>query len=191
VARMLVVVGTSLGGFQALKVLLSGLPEAFPAPVAIVQHQAADTEGQLSELLQRYTVVSVQDAEDKDPLLSGRVYLAPAGYHLMIEGDHCALSTEAPVWYARPSIDVLFESAAEAYGSGVIGVALTCASRDGARGLARIKACGGIAIVEDPVEAESRTLPDAAIASTAVDAILPVAQIPAVLIGYCQNAARI
>ena len=177
----LVVVGTSLGGFDALKVLLGGLPASFPLPLAIVQHQGSSPGGDLARLLQRYSALPVADAEDKDALLPGRVYLAPIGYHLLVERGSVALSTEGPVLYARPSIDVLFESAADAYGVGVIGVALTGASRDGAAGLARIKRRGGLAIVQDPATAVRRTLPDAALASTSVDWTVPLPEIAPLL----------
>ena len=177
----LVVVGTSLGGFDALKLLLGGLPASFPLPLAVVQHQGPSSSGELAALLQRYTALAVADAEDKDALLPGRVYLAPIGYHLLVEPGSVALSTEGPVWYARPSIDVLFESAADAYGAGVVGVVLTGASRDGAEGLARVKRRGGLAIVQDPATAASRALPDATLARTSVDWTVPLLEIPPLL----------
>ena len=180
-AYELVVVGTSLGGFDALKLLLSGLPTSFPLPLAVVQHQGPSSGGELAALLQRYTALAVGDAEDKDALLPGRVYLAPIGYHLLVEPGSVALSTEGPVWYARPSIDVLFESAADAYGAGVVAVVLTGASRDGGEGLARVKRRGGLAIVQDPATAASRALPDATLARTSVDWTVPLLEIPPLL----------
>ncbi|MBI3965421.1 MAG: chemotaxis protein CheB [Chloroflexi bacterium] len=172
-----VVVGTSLGGLQALKTFLNGLPTHFPLPVAVVQHQGSDATGDLSRLLQRYSALRVADAEDKETLVPGRVYVAPVGYHLLLEPGSIALSTDAPVWFARPSIDVLFESAADSYGARAIGVILTGASSDGAAGLAAIKAQGGMAIVQDPDEAESRIMPAAAIAGTTVDRVLRLSEI--------------
>jgi two-component system, chemotaxis family, protein-glutamate methylesterase/glutaminase len=189
-AFAIVVVGASLGGFQALKWLLGGLPEMFPLPLAIVQHQGADAGGELTRFLQRYSALVVTEAEDKQPILPGRAYVAPAGYHLLVEPGTFALSTEGPVLYARPSIDVLFESAADSYGEGVIGVALTGASHDGAHGLAQIKAHGGLALVQDPATAESPVLPKAAIKSTAVDRILPLLDIAPFLVGLCHQPAR-
>ena len=180
-AYELVVVGTSLGGFDALKLLLGGLPTSFPLPLAVVQHQGPSSGGELAALLQRYTALAVADAEDKDALLPGRVYLAPIGYHLLVEPGSVALSTEGPVWYARPSIDVLFESAADAYGAGVVAVVLTGASRDGAEGLARVKRRGGLAIVQDPATASSRMLPDAALARTSVNWTVPLPEIAPLL----------
>jgi two-component system chemotaxis response regulator CheB len=184
----LVVVGSSLGGFDALKVLLGGLPLGLSAPVVIVQHQGGDG-GALAPLLQRYAALPVRDAEDKDDIQAGHVYVAPAGYHLLVEQGSFALSTEAPVLYARPSIDVTFESAAEAYGSGVLGVVLTGAGRDGASGLARIKQRGGRAIVQDPTTAQRRDMPDAALASVTVDWVAPLAEIAPKIVALCRVAA--
>ena len=180
-AYELVVIGTSLGGFDALRLVLGGLPASFPLPLAIVQHQGASGSGELAALLQRYTPLAVADAEDKDVLSPGRVYLAPIGYHVLVERGSLALSTEGPVWYARPSIDVLFESAAEAYGMAVIGVALTGASRDGAAGLASIKQRRGLAIVQDPATAASPVLPKAALAATSVDWTVPLPELAPLL----------
>ena len=177
----IVVVGASLGGLNALKVLLRGLPAQFPLPVAIVQHQGPGTGGRLAQLLQTYANLPVVEPDDKEAIVPGRVYLAPAGYHLLVEPGSFALSTAAPESYARPSIDVLFESAAESYGEKVIGVALTSSSRDGARGMARIKERGGLALVQDPATAESPVLPNAVLASTKVDRVLPLRKLAAFL----------
>jgi two-component system chemotaxis response regulator CheB len=170
----LVVVGGSLGGFQAVKQLLRGLPAEFPLPLVLALHRSSGLGDTLTGLLQQHSALPVLEAEDKEPLLPGQVYLAPAGYHLLVEPESLALSTEAPVLYARPSIDVLFESAAESHRSGVIGVALTSSSQDGAAGLASIKRHGGLAVVQDPATAESPVLPRAALAATAVDRVLPL-----------------
>lgn len=173
----IVVIGASLGGLHAVETLLGGLPASFPRPVAIVQHREAGSDDRLSELLQSHTALPVAEVEDKEPITPGRVYLAPADYHLLIENGNFALSTEPPVWHARPSIDVLFESAAEARGARVIGVILSGANQDGARGLAAVKRCGGIAVVQDPATAESSAMPNAAIATAETDQILPLEEI--------------
>ncbi len=110
----IVVIGASLGGLHAVETLLRSLPADFPRPVAIVQHREAGSDDRLGDLLQSHTALPVGEAEDKETIVPGRVYLAPADYHLLIENGDFALSTEPPVWCARPSIDVLFESAAEA-----------------------------------------------------------------------------
>ncbi len=181
----LVVVGTSLGGLYALEVLLSGLSKSFPLSMAVVQHRHKDSDNKLGAFLQRHSALPLKEAEDKAVILPGRVYLAPADYHLLVEPGRLALSTEAPVLYARPSIDVLFESAADAYGERLIGVILSGASHDGAQGLAKIKACGGLAVVQEPATAQSRTMPEAAIATVAVDSILMLEDIAPLLVKVC------
>jgi two-component system, chemotaxis family, protein-glutamate methylesterase/glutaminase len=160
----LIVIGTSLGGVTALRVLLSGLPTNFLVPIAIVQHRHRDSDNELSKFLQQQTPLPIREVEDKDELVAGHIYLAPADYHLLIESGYFSLSTDDPVSYSRPSIDVLFESAADAYAEQVIGVILTGANQDGAKGLAKIKARGGVAIVQEPSTAESPTMPEAALA---------------------------
>lgn len=181
----IVVVGASTGGLKALQVLLSGLPAEFSLPMVIVQHRGKDMETGLCEFLARTSCLPVTEPEDKETILPGRAYLAPRDYHLLIEGRGFALSTEAPVCFARPSIDVLFESAADEYHDGAIGVILTGANHDGARGLAAIKAQGGLALVEDPATAACREMPDAAINLTTVDWILPLPEMAAGLHKLC------
>ncbi len=187
----IVVVGGSLGGFQAVKLILGGLPREFPLPLAIVLHRGSDALGDLPGLLQRYSALPVADAEDKEPIMAGRVYVAPVGYHLMVESGSLALSTEAPVWFARPSIDVLFESAADTYAAGVIAVALTSSSPDGADGLVWVKQRGGVVVIQDPSSAESPILPRAALACTAVDHVLPLAEIAPFLVERSRSVARV
>jgi two-component system chemotaxis response regulator CheB len=172
----LIVVGASFGGFDALKTVLRALPAGFSVPLAIVQHQSAPGTG-LAVLLQRYCALAVADAEDKDAIRPGFAYLAPPGYHLLVERGSLALSIDPPVQHARPSIDVLFESAADVYGPEVIGVILTGTGRDGAAGLTAIKRRGGVAIVQDPATAMRAAMPEAALISTPVDLVLPVDRI--------------
>lgn len=180
-----VVIGASLGGLQALGTLLSGLPANFPVPLAIVQHRHKDSDGGLCTALQQHSSLPIREVEDKQPILAGAVYLAPADYHLLVEQRSFALSTDSPVLYARPSIDVLFESAADAYGPHVLGAILTGASADGAAGLVAIKARGGLAVVQDPATAEGRAMPEAALSSVDVDYVLPVEEIAALLMRIC------
>lgn len=184
-AFKLVVVGTSLGGLTALKLLLSSLAKDFPVAIAIVQHRHRDSERTLSEFLQHHIALPIKEVEDKDDLLPGRVYLAPADYHLLVEPGYFTLSIDEPVLYARPSIDVLFESAAEVYGSQVIGIILTGANQDGAQGLAKIRACGGWTIVQSPETAECRVMPEAALAATSVNVVLPLPEIAPYLTQLC------
>lgn len=178
-ALELVAIGTSLGGLNALTALLGALPAKFSVPIVIVQHRTVSPDGGgLAKLLQEHSRLEIVEAEDKMAIERGSVYLAPADYHLMIESrGMLALSTDAPVRAARPSIDVLFQTAADAYRDALLGVLLTGASADGAEGLASVKAYGGRAIVEDPATAECRTMPAAALATTAVDYVLPIGKI--------------
>lgn len=185
----IVVVGTSLGGLEALKVLLAALPARLPAPVAIVQHRGSDADP-LDRVLRAYSAVPVREPDDKEESMPGMAYLAPAGYHLLVDDGSFALSTDVPVCFARPSIDMLFESAAFAYDERVAGVILTGRGRDGAHGLATIKERGGYTIVEDPATAESPGLPKAALAATRVDRVVPIRDIAAALIDVFGRAAR-
>lgn len=196
----MVVVGTSMGGLHALQVLLPGLPKSFRVPVAIAQHRHKDSNESLSVFLQQYCALPLTEPEDKDEIAPGQVYLAPPDYHLLVEVGHFALSTEAPVRQARPSIDVLFESAADAYGENVIGVILTGASNDGSQGILNIKQRGGLAIVQEPTTAESPTMPKAAIAALQHQRIdhapytsywiLPLHDIAPFIVNLCHLALR-
>ena len=188
--QRLVVVGASFGGFDALKVLLGALPATFPSPLAIVQHQGSPGNG-LASLLQRYTALVVVDAEDKEDMLPGVAYVAPPGYHLLVEPGSLALSVDPPVSHARPSIDVLFESAADVYGTRTTGVVLTGTGRDGAAGLACIKQRGGRTIVQDPATATRAAMPRAALASTIVDWILPLEMIGPRLVELQESMAHL
>jgi len=171
-----IVIGVSAGGLEALSTILPGLPRAFSLPVIVVQHRAEDTDGYVAESLNRLSQVRVKEAEDKEPLRAATVYLAPASYHLLVEPDQTlSLSVDPRVNYARPSIDVLFESAADAYQDTLVGVILTGANRDGAEGLARVKECGGLAVVQDPDTAEFEMMPREALAVVPnVDHVVPL-----------------
>jgi two-component system, chemotaxis family, protein-glutamate methylesterase/glutaminase len=158
-----VVIGTSWGGLNALSTVIAGLPSTFALPVVIVQHRSPDAPGFLAELLQARTGLRVVEVDDKRPMVPGHVYIAPANYHLLIERGFFSLTTDAPVRYSRPSIDVTFISAADEYGRHVIGVVLTGANEDGALGLRRIADRGGYAIVQDPGTAELPVMPRAAL----------------------------
>lgn len=162
-AYELVVIGTSWGGLHALRRVLGGLPAKFDVPVVVVQHRHRDSDELLVSLLQEHTPLEVCEIEDKMELEAGGVYVAPAEYHVLVEAGHLELSTEEPVRFSRPSIDVTFESAADAYGSRTVGVIMTGANDDGSRGLKRIVDRGGAAIVQDPATAESAIMPTAAI----------------------------
>ena len=166
--------------------MLADLPDEIDLPVVVAQHRhPSAVAGGLPDLLNLRLRRTVQDVEDKTTLEPGHVYVAPPDYHLLVERGRLALSLDERVKYARPSIDVLFESAAYAYGPGAIGIILTGANEDGAAGLAEIKRRGGVAVVQDPADATRRAMPDAAIAATAADAILPLEDIGKFLYGVC------
>jgi two-component system chemotaxis response regulator CheB len=185
----IVVVGSSWGGLSALVRLLNGLPPDLAAPVVIAQHRK-DAPSMLARLLAGQTGWAVSDAHDKERMRSGTVYLAPAGYHLLVEEPGLlALSTEGPVRFARPSIDVLFESAAVAYRSDAVGVVLTGTNDDGAAGLAAIVDRGGRAVVEDPATAERPGMPRAALATGIAAAVLPLDEIGPFIGGLCAPEA--
>jgi two-component system chemotaxis response regulator CheB len=183
-----VVVGTSTGGLHALTALLSGLPATYQLPILIVQHRSKDSDERLSTLLRVSSAIPLCEAEDKEPLKSPCVYLGPPDYHLLLEQDSLALSTEDPVAYSRPSIDVLFESAAYSHGSAVIGVLLTGANQDGTRGLREIKQRGGYVIVQDPDSAESGFMPTHALKNVVVDRVLRLEHIAGELIARANEA---
>ncbi len=146
-----IVIGVSAGGFEALTTVISKLKPDFPVPVVIVQHQSPDSDGFLPEHLSASGSVHVKEAEDKEPLVPDTVYIAPPDYHLLIEEDcSLSLSAEEKINYARPAIDVLFDTAADVFGPHLIGIVLTGANSDGALGLKKIKEAGGFAIVQDP-----------------------------------------
>lgn len=186
----IIVIGASLGGMHALRVLLGSLPEAFFVPLVIVQHRGFQSDDTLLRYLQKWSRLPVFEPNDKDLILGGRVYIAPAGYHLLIEHGQLVLSTEAPVCHARPSVDVLFQSAADTHGTGCIGVLLTGAGQDGVRGLASIKAAGGMTVVQDPALAECPSMPQAAIANGVADHILALSEIAPFLIMHCDILER-
>ena len=182
----LVVIGSSKGGARALPRLLGDLPPDFPAAVAAVQHRGPEAElGGLASFLGSRSALPVREAEDNQSIEPGVVHLAPADYHLLVEDTRFALSTDAPLMHARPSIDVLFESAAESYGERVVGVVLTGAGRDGASGLRRIGRGGGFTIVQDPATCERHEMPAAAIAARPPKVVVPVERIAESLVELC------
>ena len=161
-----IVIGVSFGGMNALKFIFSALPAGFTSPIIIVQHVSAHSDNEWIKLLNEKSNLTIKEADEKEKIERGKVYIAPANYHLLIEWDKTfSLTIDERVNFARPSIDVLFESAAEAYKNKLIGVILTGANNDGAKGIKRIKEYGGLAIIQDPETAESSTMPASAIAA--------------------------
>lgn len=180
----LVVIGGSWGGFDALCELLSTLPKHTSVPFVVALHRSPrSNDGRLERMLAEAVQLDVVTVEDKTQLEPGCVHLAPADYHLLIEDGSLALSTEALVQYSRPSIDVLFDSAAEEYAAGVVGIILTGANSDGAAGIKAIKARGGSTMAQDPSTAVKPTMPQAAINTGQVDFVAPIPQIARRLAG--------
>lgn len=173
-----VVIGASAGGVAALFQVLGTLPSAFAIPVLCVLHLPDDRHSQLAGVLQRRLHRPVCEARDKESISSGQIYVAGPGYHLSVERDlTLSLSQEEPVHFSRPAIDFLFISAADAYGDGLLGVLLTGANEDGAKGLAYIKNNGGRTIVQDPRDAQVALMPEAALAQHQPDHILTLSGI--------------
>ena len=172
-----VAIGTSWGGLTAMSQLLGALPADFAIPIAIVQHRSKDSDKLLSQLLQDATPLTVCEIEDKDLLEPGKVHVAPANYHLLIENGYFSLTVEEPVRYSRPSIDVMFTSAGDTYRKEAIGVVLTGANEDGARGLAHIVKRGGKALVQAPKSAEIPIMPEAALRAVPSAEALPLPQL--------------
>lgn len=178
-----VVLGVSTGGVDALKRLLTPLSADFPLPLLVVIHMGADSGDGLARLLNELMAIEVKEADEGEVIRPGTVYLAPANYHLLLEPNgQLALSTDPLVNFARPSIDVLFESAAVSFGPALIGVILTGAANDGALGLARIQEWGGYTIVQSPQDAVMDSMPTSALELMQPDQIVTLDELPALLL---------
>lgn len=173
-----IVIGASAGALEALSAILPTLPDSFLLPIMVVVHVPPDRHSLLSELFRAKCRLPVKEAEDKEPIVGGTVYFAPPDYHLLIETDrHLALSSDEPVLFSRPSIDVLFESAADAYGPALLAIILTGANQDGARGLRSVVECGGSAFIQNPYGAFAPAMPEAAILSVPGASVMSLEQI--------------
>ncbi len=173
-----IVIGVSAGGVEALKTIFPYLPDGFALPLIVVHHQHSTSDDFLARYLNQRCNLEVKHADEKESIQQGAIYFAPPDYHLMIEEDRTfSLSIDPPLNFARPSIDVLFETAADVYGAKLVGMVLTGANADGSKGLSKIKKLGGLAIIQDPETAEVGIMPKAAIAATKVDHILPLEKI--------------
>jgi two-component system, chemotaxis family, protein-glutamate methylesterase/glutaminase len=173
----MIVIGASLGGLKALKSIVNKLPPSFPQPIAAALHRHKESDDALAEFIQTGTLLPVSEVVDKEPILPGHVYLAPADYHLFVERDYFSLSTDDLVQFARPSIDVLFESAADTFGPSVIGIVLTGANQDGSKGAIRIKDHGGRIIVQDPKSADCPIMPEATLHAVQADYVCMLEEI--------------
>ncbi len=170
-----IVMGASAGGVEALLNILSPLRPGFVLPIIVVLHLPEERRSHLAEVFSRRVSLPVVEAYDKTPVEAGTLYFAGPGYHLSVEQDRSfSLSLEDRVHHSRPSIDYLFESAADVYGPALAAVLLTGANRDGASGLAQVKVRGGLTVVQDPEEAQVATMPRAALALHQPDHILPI-----------------
>jgi two-component system chemotaxis response regulator CheB len=170
----MILIGASLGGVRATQVILAALPPDFAIAIAVVLHRYRQPSDGLRETLQAHSALPVSEVIDKQEIKGGYIYVCPADYHLLIEPQSFSLSTDEPVRFARPCIDVCFESAAQCMRERAIGIVLTGASADGAAGAAAIKYFGGRLLVQDPQDAESPAMPLAAIRSTTPDYVVPL-----------------
>jgi len=178
-----IVIGVSTGGVTALKLLLPALPAGFPVPVLIVTHITPTADDGLALLLDKLSAIRVKEADEEELLAPGTAYLAPANYHLLIERKGClSLSVDPPVNFARPSVDVLFESAADVYGPALIGIILTGAGNDGSKGLLTIKQRGGMTIIQNPADAEMDSMPKKALELLSPDYLVALKEMPALII---------
>lgn len=181
-AYEIILIGSSAGGLHAATQLFSSLPAHFTLPLIFVQHRSKGQGQLLEEILQEGCSIRIKQADEKEKVLSSTIYVAPPDYHLLIEPDRTfSLSAESPVNFSRPSIDVLFESAAQVYAAKAVGIVLTGSNNDGARGLATIKRWGGLTIAQDPDEAEYPEMPIAAIQTRQVDHVLTLNEIKKLL----------
>lgn len=191
---VLVALGASLGGLDALSIVLGRLPEQIPMAFVVVQHRHRDGGSQLEAILARRCQLPVVQAEDRMQIEAGRIHVSPPNYHMLIDGDKLGLTLEHPVHCARPSIDVLFESACDGTPWPLIAILLTAASVDGAAGIQAVKGMGGTVIVQDPEEARSPIAVLAALEKTKVDYILKLAEIGPMLmskVGSARNAHQV
>ena len=173
-----IVIGASAGGLYALKKLIPALPADFPCPVLVVQHMSPHSDNYMARMLDELSPMKIKEADEKELIVPGTVYIAPPDYHLLVESDYTlSLSMEEKVNYSRPSIDVLFETAADVYGSHLLGIVLTGANADGANGLLAVKKKGGYTIVQHPDDAESPAMPRAAINRAKPEKILTLEEI--------------
>jgi len=186
-----IVAGGSAGAIEALTTILPALPVDFSIPIAITLHVHPNKPSHLAQVLGMHSALLVKEAEDKEPLLPCTVYLAPPNYHLLLEAQgYFSLSVDDPVLYSRPAIDVLFDSAADAFGPALVGLLLTGASEDGARGLARIQRAGGLTLVQSPQTAAVPVMPQAALRLFSPDHVLPLAEIGPFLARLDQRSPR-
>lgn len=178
-----VVIGTSAGGLHVLSTILEALPIDFPLPIIVVQHRSKEERTLLEEILSQKCKIKIKQADEKEKIKSGIVYFAPPDYHLLIERNRCfSLSSDERVNYSRPSIDVLFETAAYVYKDKLLAIILTGANHDGAAGIAKVRKQGGTTIAQNPEDALYPAMPKAAINTACVQHIFELDKIQAFLL---------
>ncbi len=183
-----IVIGASAGGLKALKKIISGLPKSFCLPILIVQHLSPRSDGFMAHYFNQLSHLQVKEADEKEPIRPSHIYIAPANYHMLVEqNETISFTVDEKVSYARPSIDVLFESAARVYLDRLIGIILTGANEDGAAGIRTIKSFGGLTIAQSPETAEVAVMPMAAIQTECVDLILSLDEISNLLSSLCNQ----
>jgi two-component system chemotaxis response regulator CheB len=183
-----VVIGVSTGGVAALKYMLGALAADFPIPILVVTHITPDSDDGLAVLLNSLCAIRIKEADEQETLVPGTVYLAPANYHVLMErGGILSLSIDPPVNFARPSVDLLFESAAVVYGPALIGVIMTGAGNDGSKGLLKIQNSGGVAIVQDPADSEMDSMPYNALQLLEADHVVQLKEMPGLLMRLVQG----
>jgi len=177
-----VVMGVSTGGVKALKYIFENLPADFPLPILVVSHILPEADNGLATLLDSVSALNVKEADEGEPLCSGTVYLAPPNYHLLVDSaNSLELSVDPPVNFARPSVDVLFESASLVFGSSLVAVIMTGAGNDGSQGVMAVKGAGGVVIVQNPEDAEMDGMPKSALNAVEPDFILCLIDVPRIL----------
>ena len=183
-----VVIGVSCGGLDALKKIFTSLPADFPLPVLVVQHLHPSQSDEFFSGFQGSCPLNIKTADEKEMIVAGTIYFAPPNYHLLVEKDRTlTLSVDERVNFSRPSVDVLFESAADVFGAGLVGVVLTGANADGADGLRIIKERGGLTVVQDPASAVADYMPRAALDAVSADHVLPLTEVGPFLVGLVRN----
>jgi two-component system chemotaxis response regulator CheB len=186
-----IALGVSAGAMEALSVILPKLPSTFPMPVVVIQHISPYSDNYMTRYLDNISALHVKEVDEKEKLMPGFVYTAPPNYHVLVEEDETfSLSVEERINFARPSIDVFFEAAADVYGPQLVGVILTGANNDGGKGLKTIKDKGGLAIVQDPKTAEADSMPRSALEAVNVDHILSLEEIGPFLVKLGNRVTR-
>ncbi|NOU45564.1 MAG: chemotaxis protein CheB [Bacteroidales bacterium] len=181
-----IVIGSSAGGLNALKTIITGLPHNFSTPIILTQHLSPHSDSYIAEFLNQLSHLTIKEADGGEKIMPSHVYIAPPNFHLLVEEDFTLnLTVDEKINYSRPSIDILFETAAIAYKNKLIGIILTGANNDGSNGIIQIKTFDGFTIAQSPESAEVAVMPRSAIETGHIDKILPLQEIAAFLVSLC------